>query len=107
MRIDRPYSEILSCQTRVRREMQNARPQRHTTTINSIKNTGHKSNREPSMKNAQRNTHTRTRTREVEDESKTGKFEFGKKKINFFLFSITESTGSMVDCHSATRQREN
>ena len=45
MRIDRPHSEILSCQTRGRCEMQNAPPQRHTTTINSIKNTGHKSNR--------------------------------------------------------------
>ena len=34
MRIDRPHSEILSCQTRGRCEMQNVPPQRHTTTIN-------------------------------------------------------------------------
>ena len=80
MRIDRPHSKILSCQTRVRCEMQNAPPQRQTTTINSIKNTGHKSNREPSMKNAQHNTHTH---------------EPDKLRM------------SMVDCHSATRQREN
>ena len=57
MRIDRPHSEILSCQTRGRCEMQNAPPQRHTTTVNSIKG-----------------------------ESKTGKFEFGKKKLIFFSF---------------------
>ena len=77
MRIDRPHSEILFCQTRGRCEMQNAPPQRHTTTINSIKNTGHESNCEPSMKNAQHNTHTHTHEPE--------KLRLSRKPVNLNL----------------------
>ena len=80
----RPHTEVLSCPIRGRCESLNAPPQRHTTTINSIKTQVKNPIVSPRWR-THSTTHTHTRTREVKGESKTDKFEFGKKKLKFFF----------------------
>ena len=69
------------------------------------KSTEYKSNREPSMKNAQHNTHTHE-TEKLGVSWKPVNLNLGKKNF-YLLYSGTEATDRLVVCHSVSRQKEN